>query len=145
MIAVSTETNRIDVIQNSQVRCPKKFQPKLTFIDQSMAYCMSHTISFKKDAAAKSALEASQQSVTESLREGTAAAVSQFKAVTSAAAEEAQAKRDQFIRMLGRDLVDGFKPRMCIAPKIHPDYTIEYTPDPIRMNELSDEGQRCSS
>ena len=105
----------------------------------------SHTISFKKDAAAKSALEASQQSVTESLREGAAAAVSQFKVVTSAAAEEAKAKRDQFIRMLGRDLVDGFKPRMCIAPKIYPDYTIEYTPDPIRMNELSDEGQRCSS
>ena len=71
--------------------------------------------------------------------------VSQFKVVTSAAEEEAKAKRDQFIRILGRALVDGFKPRMCIAPKINPDYTIEYTPDPIRMSPLSDEGQRCSS
>ena len=86
-------------------------------------------------------MEATKQSVAESLREG----VSQFKIVTSAAEEEAKAKRDQFIRMLGRDLVDGFKPRMCIAPKINPDYTIEYTPDPIRMSQLSDEGQRCSS
>ena len=90
-------------------------------------------------------MEETQQSVAESLRDGAAAAVSQFKVVTSAAAEEAKAKRDQFIRMLGRDLVDGFKPRMCITPKIHSDYTIEYTPDPLRMSELSDEGPRCSS
>ena len=87
-------------------------------------------------------MEESQQSVSESLREGAAAAVSRFKVVTSAAAEEAKAKRDQFIKMLGRDLVDDFKPRMCIEPKIYPDYTIEYTPDPLRMSKLSDEGQR---
>ena len=99
----------------------------------------------KKNAAAKSALEATQQSVADNLPEGAAAAVSPFKVVTSAAEEEAKAKRDQFIRLLGRDLVDGFKPRMCIAPKINPDYTIEYTPDPIRISPLSDEGQRCSS
>ena len=90
-------------------------------------------------------MELSQQSFAESLREGAAAAVSQFKVVTRAAAEEAKEKRDQLIRMLGRDLVDDFKPRMCISLKIYPDYTIEYTPDPIRMRELSDEGPRCST
>ena len=98
---------------------------------------------FKKTAAAKADLEASQQSVAESLQGGVEAAVDQFKVVTSAAEEQAKAKRDQIIKLLGRELVDGFKPRMCIASKINPDYTVEYTPDPIRMTELSDEGLKC--
>ena len=90
-------------------------------------------------------MEASQQSVRQTLRDGVNATVSQFQLAKSIAEETAKAKYDQFIRMLGRDLVDGFKPRMCIAPKIFPDYTVQYTPDPIRMTELSDEGRRRSS
>ena len=88
-------------------------------------------------------MEASQQSVAATLQDGVEAAVDQFKVVTSAAEEEAKAKRDEIIRLLGRELVDGFKPRMCISPKIYDDYTVEYTPDPIRISELSDEGLKC--
>ena len=91
-------------------------------------------------------MKASQQSVAATLQDGVEAAVDQFKVVTSAAEEQAKAKRDQIISLLGRELVDGFKPRMCIAPKIRlldSEYTVEYTPDPIRMTELSDEGLKC--
>ena len=78
-------------------------------------------------------MEASQKSVADTLQGAAEAAVNGFQVAASAAEEEAKAKRDQIIRMLGRELVDGFKPRMCIASKIYPDYTVEYTPDPIRF------------
>ena len=51
--------------------------------------------------------------------------------------------RDRIIELLGRNLVDGFKPRMCINSKILPDFTIKYTPEPIRLEVLSDEGLQC--
>ena len=71
------------------------------------------------------------------------AAVDGFQVAKSKAEAAAIEKKDQIITLLGRNLVDGFKPRTCIASKINPDYTVEYTPDPIRTATLSDEGIGC--
>ena len=67
-------------------------------------------------------------------------AVKGFRLAENLAEKAAKAKRDEVIRLLGRDLVDSFKQRTCIVPKILPDYTVDYRPDPIRISVLSDEG-----
>ena len=88
-------------------------------------------------------MEASKQSVRETIQGEVKAVVDKFEVAKNEAEEAAIRKRDQIIDLLGRPLVDGFKPRMCIASKINPDYTVIYTPDPIRSATLSDEGLSC--
>ena len=96
-------------------------------------------LSFKTKAAAEASLAASIANAA-----NTIGGVQEFQVAKNVAEEEAVAILDQFKRILGDDIVDSFKPRMCILPKVQTDYTVDYTPDPLRMTVLSDEGQGCS-
>ena len=112
MIAVSTETNRVDVLENTQ---------KSATAEAALNTAIANARTANSAATIKSAVEG-------------------FRVAANIAEEQAKAKRDEIINLLGRDLVDSFKPRTCIAPKIFPDYTVDYRPDPIRISVLSDEG-----
>ena len=109
MLVVSTETNRVDVLENSQ-----------------------------KDAAAKMDLSTVQDSQSTK---------SAFTVVKDIATEKAKEQRDKIVRFLGSAFVDDFKPRMCVTIDITESeaegFSVNYTPLPIRFDNVSDEGIDC--
>ena len=109
MLVVSTETNRVDVLENSQ-----------------------------KDAAAKMDLSTVQDSQSTK---------NAFTVVKDIATEKAKEQRDKIVRFLGSAFVDDFKPRMCVTIDITESeaegFSVNYTPLPIRFDNVSDEGIDC--
>ena len=70
-----------------------------------------------------------------------------FEVVKDLATEKANNQRDEIIRFLGSDVVDGFKTRICVNIDItHTEkgnFSVKYTPNPIRFDHASDEGIDC--
>ena len=109
MLVVSTQTNKVDVVKDSQ-----------------------------EDALAKMDL---LNNLDSKLGNGV------FEVVKDLAAEKANNQRDEIIRFLGSDVVDGFKTRMCVNIDIKQTekgiFSVKYTPNPIRFDHASDEGIDC--
>jgi len=109
MLVVSTQTNKVDVVKDSQ-----------------------------EDALAKMDL---LNNLDSKLGNGV------FEVVKDLAAEKADNQRDDIIRFLGSDVVDGFKTRMCVNIDItqteKETFSVKYTPNPIRFDHASDEGIDC--
>ena len=55
--------------------------------------------------------------------------------------------RDTIVRLVGSEIVDSFKTRMCVTVGIteseHEGFLVKYTPMPIRFYPVSDEGIDC--